>query len=471
VSGAGNAALTVARRRLAIRRQLATTPDRLRLASALLALSVIVFGAVAADAASTRRNAVRNVTATERLLVSAVDLSATLSDAHATAASSFLVGGPEPATSRVGYGKLLRTATAAAAGLASEIGSSPAVQRITQRLPVYTGLIESARANYRQGFPVGSAYLRRASETMRNGILLQGRELYRTEATNLTKGFRAGRRASTLSAVVLTGCAMLALLGATQVYITRATRRVVNPGLALATVLLVALMGWTVVAFARQQNVLTEAQRKGSDPIELLTATRILALRAQAEESIALAARGGGEGEPKLDDVDKGFAALTKPIGRSRPGPASGSGGLLELAAVMTADSTKARNAIDAIYRAYRTYLAAHRRVVERERIGSFSKAVDLAVGPMAHRTASATDHEPGRTCPAADGTATTSEAAAALNCLLVREVEAARGRFDDAASRAGSALDGLALGIPVLAVLCALLALFGVHRRLVEYR
>jgi hypothetical protein len=450
MAGVGNAAVRVARSRPAIGRQLATTPGRLRLAAALLALGAIAFGALAARAADTRRQAVRSVATTEPLLVDAVDLSAGLSDVHAIAAFSFLVGGTEPALSRRRYERELRRTGAGVAALAGEVGTSPgsgpAVRSITQRLPVYAGLIDNARANNRQGFPVGSAYLRRASTTMRDEILPSARELYKTEAKHLTTHYRAGVSSWTVPAVILAGGALLALLAATQLYIARATRRVVNPRLALATAVLLGLLAWIFVGFALQESRLLRAQRTGSDPVELLTAARILALRAQADESTALAARGGGAGESRLADVDRGFVALTRPIGRDRAGHARGSGGLLDVAAARGHRTA----AIDAIYGAYRRYLAAHARVVRQEIRGDFSTAVKLAVGASPRST---------------------RRAGAALNDALAREVRVAQARFDDAVSRADAALGGLAAGIPVLTALSALLALLGVRQRLREYR
>jgi hypothetical protein len=470
VSGAGSAALMGVRRRLAIRGLLATTQGRLRTASVLLALGAFVLGTVAADAARTRRHAVADVASTERLLVSAVDVSAAVSDAHATAASSFLVGGPEPAASRVLYAVLLGRATAGVARLAGEIGALPAVRAISRLLAVYAGLVESARANYRQGFSVGSAYLRRATQ-MRDAILRQGRALYAIQARRLTASFTAGRRVSSLGAVALAGCSMLALLAVTQLYLARATRRIVNPGLALATVVLLAVVGWVVLALAQQQRALTAAQTTGSDPLELLTATRILALRAEGEESIALTARGGGEGEPDLAKIDTGFAALTGPIGRAGPGPARDSGGLLEAAARIAGDSARAMAAIDAIDRAYDTYVAAHRRVAACEKVGDFGTAVDLALGKRARRICPPRKAGDRRDRRPLGIPMSTTRAAAALNCLLIREIDSARGRFDRFASRAGAALGGLGAGIPLLTGLCGLLALLGVRERLKEYR
>ena len=451
---AGNVALTAARGRQAIRRRLATTPGRLQLIALLLASGALVFGLLAARAAAERREAVAAVATTEPLLVSAVNLSASLSDAHAIAAFSFLVGGTEPADSHPDYVRQLEEATrrlAALAGAAATAsGSRAAVERITERLPVYAGFVGNARANYRQGFPVGSAYLRQASAEMSEQMLPGARDLYRAEAANLTAGYRSGVAAPHLWVVLLAGGALLALLAATQVYLARATRRIVNVPLALASVLMLGLIGWIVVAFAAQQRHLARAQHDGSDPVELLTAVKIQASRAQAHESIALAARGGGVGEERIPELDRGFQALVKPIGSARAASARGSGGLLAQAVATTG---LAPGAADAIQAAYRTYSVAHARVVGEQLDGHFSRAVALATGSGRGEETS------------------TKQAADGLNAALDRQIDVARGRFSDEVASAESALDGLGAGIPVLTALAALLALFGVRQRLEEYR
>jgi hypothetical protein len=409
-------------------------------AAALVVVAAIAFGLVAAHAARERRRAVQSVAATERLLVSAVDLSVSLSNTHAIAAFGFLRGGPERPQSRRLYKDALQRSSASVAGLARRIdpssGSGPAVQRITRTLTIYSGLIENARANARQGFPVGNAYLRKASKTMRSAMLPSARDLYEIEAQRLTSGYRTGVSSRGLVAVALAGGALLAALAWTQLFLARVTRRILNHGLALATVLLLGLAVWIAVAFTVQHNALVEAQRTGSDPVELLTASRILASRAQADESIALAARGGGEGEKRLQDVDRGFQAVTRPIP-----------GLLMQAADVSGTS------VTAIDRAYRRYLAAHADVVEQVKTGDFTTAVQLAVQRGAH------------------GGPTTDAAGDALDAALDREVGRAKARFEAAGARAERALNGLSGAIAALTALCAGLALFGVRVRLEEYR
>ncbi|MEA2143887.1 MAG: hypothetical protein QOI64_2317 [Solirubrobacteraceae bacterium] len=440
MGSAGTAARTVADGRVAIARHLATTPGRLRLAAALLVLAAIAFGLIAAHVADERQRAVRSVAVTERLLVSAVELSISLSNTHAIAAFGFLRGGPDQPASRRLFKDALAQSSVAVAAAAGETGalagSGPAVRRMTRTLPIYSQLIASARANYRQGFPVGNAYLREASDTMRDTMLPSARDLYELEAQRLTRGYRAGMSTTALLAGALAGCALLAALVWTQLFLSRTTRRLVNPGLALATALLLGLAVWLGVAFTVQHSALADAKRTGSDPVALLTATRILASRAQADESIALAARGGGEGEDRLQDVDRGFLNVTRPIR-----------GLLKQASAVSGTS------VTAIDRAYRRYLAAHADVVERVKQGDFDTAVTLAVKR------------------GAAGGPTTDAAGDALNVALDREVAGAQMRFEAAAARADSAVSGLSGVIAALTALCVVLALFGVRPRLEEYR
>ena len=47
-----------------------------------------------------------------------------------------------------------------------------------QQLAAYTGLVEAARANNVQGFPIGSAYLREASSLMQTKLLPEAKKIY-----------------------------------------------------------------------------------------------------------------------------------------------------------------------------------------------------------------------------------------------------------------------------------------------------
>ena len=158
--------LRARRPHMALRARLRTTPGRLRLAAGVLALAAIAFGIAMATAAASREQAADAVatgpsrccwrpTASYASLVGRrCDRHHDLPDrgARARRASSPLSG-----RSRVGQ----RAADALTEQWAARPRPGPRWRRWPTRLPVYSGLIEAARANNRQGLPVGAAYLRR----------------------------------------------------------------------------------------------------------------------------------------------------------------------------------------------------------------------------------------------------------------------------------------------------------------------
>src|SRR5215472_4047428 len=166
-----------------------TTPAKLRLLLiGVLALSLI-WGAVAAWTVAAHASATANVlSVSEQLSLDAQQIYRSLSDADATDAAAFLSGGLEPLSLRHRYqadiaqaARRLEAATAAA-------GNSAAGTRLATLaagLPEYTGLIETARANNRQGFPVGAAYIAQASSLMRSTLLPAARDLYAQENAQL----------------------------------------------------------------------------------------------------------------------------------------------------------------------------------------------------------------------------------------------------------------------------------------------
>jgi hypothetical protein len=192
----------------------------------------------------------------------------------------------------------LSSATAELAAISRTAGATAAVERsifaINAQLPIYTGLVENARSNNRQGFPVGAAYLRRASETMRTAILPNVLSIYREEASKLRAAYDSG--ASQTGPLFLLGiaAALVVLIVGVQFWLARKTHRIFNLGWLVATVTVVAFAVLVGAVIASNSQNLDAARRRGSDPAAQLSSTRILAVRAQADESLALIARGSG---------------------------------------------------------------------------------------------------------------------------------------------------------------------------------
>jgi hypothetical protein len=410
----------------------------LRLTAWVLALAAVVFGVTAVTVASSRQTAAESVaTRSEPQLMRAEGLYASLSDADATAATTFLTGGIEPPARRQRYLTDLKAAGAQLSALLRHAGNDAdtraAASRIATELPVYAGLVEAARTNNRQGFPIGAAYLRRASDLMRTRMLPAAQRLYVAEATRTNADYRDGTANAGLIAAFVTGGIALALLVLAQVGLARFSKRMLNVPLVSASVLL-ALAILAVASLVDEQNSLASAQRKGSDSVQLLSASRVLALRAQSDESLALIGRGSDT--TSLDDFDKVMVALR----------GSGSGGGVLGEAERVARRSQSAGAVAGARAALAQLERVHRRVGALERRGDYAAAVRVYVADELPR-------------------------AEQLDARLEAQTRAAQQRFAADAHRATDATDGAPELLAVFALLIAALAVRGIAGRLREYR
>ena len=164
---------------------LLTSPGRLTLAAVVLIVAILAAGLSMSDTTNNRQQQLATVSsASEPQANAAQNLYSALTIADAAANTSFSRGGLGSAPQlRKRYDDAIAQATLAgtraAAGITEVDGESMRNIATVQRLiPVYTGLVESARANARQGHPVGVAYLAEASGLMRSEILPAAAALY-----------------------------------------------------------------------------------------------------------------------------------------------------------------------------------------------------------------------------------------------------------------------------------------------------
>jgi hypothetical protein len=415
-----------------VRDRLATTPGRLVLVSILVVVGAVAYGAIATGAEQSRENAAKAAASqTEPLLVHAANLYTALSDANATEATALLSGGLEPAAKRTRYLADLRIASNALSALTRESGTSVsapvALDTIADQLPVYSGLVESARANSGQGFPVGAAYLRQAVTLSTTTMLPAADRIYRTEATQLGDDYHSGTSNTSLTAFIVAGVVALILLALAQWYVARSSRRILNVGMVAATVAVAAVSIWGVIALIDEQNSLSSAQQHGSDSVEVLTAATVLLSRAQGDLSLTLVNRGTDETDP-LDfaAVGRGLSPLTREIS----------------VLARRTGTTAAAGRFDADYASYQTQAD---RIKDLQTKGQLAAA--LALEPA---TAAISDR---------------------LSGDLGGQIQASQERFARAATDATSALDGLSIAIPVITVLAAVAALLGLRQRINEYR
>ena len=425
----------------AIVRSAAATPGRLTVIAVGLVLLALVAGLVATLSVQNRDDTITGLTEhREPLAAASQQVYRSLSDADATAASAFLSVGTEPRELRQRYERDIAEAGAALAKAASDAAgvaeaASP-VDTLSQQVPVYTGLVETARVNNRLGYPVGASYLREASELMRVKILPAAQDLYRIDTQRLSEEQDSATGFPWLSTALLV--ALLAALVAAQVYLTRRTNRLLNVGLVVATVAVVVSLLWGAVALIVQGSLVASGRDDGSHQVDVLVRARIAALQARADETLTLVAR--GDGGAYEQDFQKNAAQLVGPDGR---------GGLLGEARGLITSGEGAGKVADA-GKAASDWLAAHQKVRKQDDAGAYQDAVDIAV-----RT---------------DG----DGAAAAFNRLddnLGAAITASRQQFLDDTTNGDRALLLLAPGVAVLALVAAAGVTMGIRERLREYR
>jgi len=403
----------------------------------LLALTV-AWGAVGAWSAATHASAASSVVATdEPLSLDAQRIYRSLSDADATQAAAFLYGGLEPFSVRDRYladisqaARNLEAATAAA-------GTRAASSRLTilaAELPVYSGLIETARADNRIGYPLGAAYLREASGLMRAKLLPAARDLYAQENAQLASAHRQATAVPYPALVVV----LLAVLGLvfSQVWLARRSRRLINPGLLLGSAAGLTALVWLASAQIVAASHLISAKDLGSEPVQALATAEIAALQAHADESLTLIDRSGD------DSFQQDFLALQASLGPGR-------GTLLTAAATAASGSPGAQPAVAAARGAHAWY-ASHREVRRLDDGGSYAAAVRRAIGP---------------------GASDSGELFGGLDGHLTAAISADQAFFRSAATAGRSDLAGLEVGMIALALVMAAGCSWGISRRLVEYR
>jgi hypothetical protein len=422
-----------------------TVPGRLRVIGALLVLLTLLFGALAAVQITQSRQAANSVlTHSQPLSDDAAQLYHSLADADTTAATGFLQAGNETAAVRDRYDQSVATAgtlLAQAAERSTSGGSGQdQIRLLNAQLPVYTGLVEEARADNRQGLPLGGAYLRYASAQMQQTMLPEAQKLYAAETAALHSDY-SDARALPWAAIVF-GVLALTALAWSQVRLFRRTNRVFNVGLVTGTAALAVGLLWVVVAQVLSGVYLGDSDRNGAAPLQVLNQARIAALQCRGAENLNLVARGS------TDSYEQTWTQVAAQL--------AGPGGWLPQADRMTSADPAAKSAVTAAEKWFGTWQQRHDSAKSANNSGDYGTAVDETIGTTGGGNG---------------GTDTTDAAFGTLDSKLETAIGEERSTFRSSADSGRAAVTGLAVGAAVLAVVGAAAAVIGIGRRLSEYR
>lgn len=421
----------------------ATSPGRLTMIMVGLFVLSVLTAVIGVVTVLGRQNTVDDlINHQEPLSAASQQIYRSLSDADATASAAFLSGGVEPQDLRSRYETDIAGAGSALAKAAGDVGGVDAatqqVNQLSQQLPVYTGLVETARANNRQGFPAGAAYLREASTLMRSKLLPAAQELYRIDIQRLSQGEDDATAVPWLliAATVL----LIAALVVSQVYLTKRTNRLLNVGLFVATVAVGIGTIWGAAAMVVGSARISDAHRDGSQQVDVLVQARIVALQCRANETLTLVARGDG---PQYEtDYQQLIGGLVAKDG--------GPGTLLSQAKDLATDNQQTATAVSAAVDSAHKWRDAHTQIRKLDDSGDYRTAVTTA-----------TSSDP----------ASAAQLFARLDGSLNDAIMSGRKAFVEGADEAGKALTGLLPGLAVLGLIAAAGVTMGIRQRVQEYR
>ena len=404
-----------------VRRFARTTPGLVVVIAVAVAASCIVAGIVCATAVNRRIAEQKTVLDhSEPFAYAAQNLYAASSAADAAAATAFLSGGRQTPLMRARYQQAL---AAAASALADATAGAPdaqtrtALAQVSAHLATYTGLVEAARANNVQGFPIGSAYLREASSSMQNDLLPGAQKVYTADLARLDA---AQRRVGSLPVVGLALLALaLAAIGVGSAIMSRRTNRTFNLGLVGAAAIIALVAMWVVGAVRMAAGDIERGRTEGTARFGELAQARILAQQARTDETLQLITRGD------ITASENSFY-----------------GHINDLTARVRTASPAASGAVD-------EWVAGHREQVEAYRAGDYQGAVAQALGID----------------PGASGAQF-----AVVEARIQDAIEDARSVMRDNVSHAGSYLVWLPTGVLVLTTLAAAVAVVGLWPRLEEF-
>ncbi|NLW98107.1 MAG: hypothetical protein GXY39_00215 [Actinomycetales bacterium] len=269
----------------------ADVPTALARWQAVLAIAVVAWAVLTAAILGNSFDKTRTGAEHTGQLIRVHEIESNLFLADAIATNAFLVGGLEPPEQQAAYDAALERVTSLIVEAAEAQPADRAVlEALNHDVLRYAEQMQQARANNRQGLPVGAQYLREASAQLRSDTLplLDNLITYNEQRAD---GSLTGH---TWVLVVLPGLVLLLLLGWFNQQLAAIFHRRLNLGLVGAAVLVAAAtIGAGVVIGSLGSDA--RGLREGAFATATsLSSARTAAGDARSHESLRLIARGSG---------------------------------------------------------------------------------------------------------------------------------------------------------------------------------
>lgn len=428
-----------------------STPALYRLYSIAAAVA-LVLAAIAASSLvgslSDRTDRVRDRTGP--VLVATQQLYSSLAEADAAATAVQLSGADENREQRRFYEQALERSTQQIERVATLIGDDPAahqtLQNIAADLTRYAGVVEAARAQNKAGIAGANATLTGALDLMRSGIGTDVGQLTTISEEHLADDYE--RPVARIVVAVLCLAAALAALAALQRFMKRRARRLVNAPIAVATLAVIVLAVWMILAEMGQRSDLRSASNDGYASISSTARIQGVAYRAKADESLALLGTGAVGSFESFEQSVRTLASRDITVADAqqiRDGATVSGEGLLFDAARL-ADSSRER-------------YAAAEMLVRWQRYRDTNRAIQAAATRGDRETARLT------------ATTTGNQAFNGFNLSVESVVQDNTTQFEDSLSSADHRLRYLRASALLFPLVALLLMFWGTQMRINEYR
>lgn len=325
------------------------TPARLRRFRNVVVASGLVLAILGTTAMALLTLTLRQSANDVEQLVRVQTIETDLLVADANATNTFLVGGLESPQRRAAYDDALaEVANLVSQAAQAQPADAAALAALNAQVLDYAGLVEAARANNRQGLPVGAQYLRQASNGLRADALPVADALVRANTARADASLSTGW-GWVLPVLALGATVVLVVL---QIRVARQFRRRINAGLLTGSLVLAVLSLASLVALVALLASVTSA-RSGFDDVSNAGTARVQANLAKSSESLTLIARGSGQ--TYEDSWRISSTQVTDRLGKIRSG------------SVFLTD--------------WQAYAKVHTQIRSLDDGGSWDDAVGLAVG------------------------------------------------------------------------------------------
>ena len=421
------------------RRAATTTPATMRILMAALVLLSLAWGAFGGWAASQHSSAASALLSVdEPLSLNASHMYEKIADADVTITTAYLDSSQPTLQPLQRYQADITMAAADLARLRAGSGDpslNPALAALTGGLPAYTGYVADAQSQYSLGFPLtGGSFMQVASEEAHLVLLPAAKTVFTKENAALAAASSRATGLPTMAAALVLALIIGFILYRAQRWLTRRTNRVLSPGLVLMSLLLVVSVVWLAASYASARSDLDRGIAAGSGPAESLAQASIGVQQIRGDAVLNVISRSGNA------SFQDDFTATSKLVG-------PGSGSLLSSAAT---GNGQAASLVAAAEREANAWYAANAEVYQLGAVASYAGERDKVIGT---------------------GAGSTAAGYTALENDITTAITDDQATFQSAATAGANALDPLEPVVIVVSLLMALGCVWGLNRRLAEYR